>query len=441
MLRLTRISACFAGLLGFASAFIAAELPLGEPYNCSSFDTDGCWSRGQCVASTGQCYCDAGFAGVACEHAADRWCPNNCGGHGRCLTNGTCVCTPGYGGADCSEIVVPDCATGCSGRGACAGASGACACDAGYAGVDCSAVIPTCPLSCSARGRCVDGAARIDGSVGRCECDAGFGGAGCELAINPCPLGCSGRGACDHATQRCVCRPGFSGAACEVVATTTAACPHNCSAHGECAPAAGAGVGIVVDGIVKVAGGPSFCKCGASHGVAWMGAACEKLKPPRGCERGCSGRGHCVASRGNTFEGSCVCVRGAAGKWCEADAPCPGRCGGRGTCVQGRCRCDDGWGGEACDQPACDHDCSGHGTCHGSTGGRSLPACACDAGWTGLGCETALGGLDEAQSFLEAALRTANRLEHDAEKWEAIAAESREAERRRAGSLQPKSDE
>ena len=34
---------------------------------------------------------------------------------------------------------------------------------------------------------------------------------------------------------------------------------------------------------------------------------------------------------------------------------------------------------------------------------------------------------------VEAALRTANRLEHDAEKWEAIAAESREAERRRLG--------
>ena len=38
------------------------------------------------------------------------------------------------------------------------------------------------------------------------------------------------------------------------------------------------------------------------------------------------------------------------------------------------------------------------------------------------------GMLAEAQSFLEAALRTANRLEHDAEKWEAIAAESREAD-------------
>ena len=47
--RLT-ISASFAGLLGLAETFIAAELPLGEPYNCSSFDTDGCWSRGQCVA-------------------------------------------------------------------------------------------------------------------------------------------------------------------------------------------------------------------------------------------------------------------------------------------------------------------------------------------------------------------------------------------------------
>ena len=82
---------------------------------------------------------------------------------------------------------------------------------------------------------------------------------------------------------------------------------------------------------------------------------------------------------------------------------------------------------------ASDEDCNMCGRCDSASG-----ACACDAGWTGLGCETALGGLDEAQSFLEAALRTANRLEHDAEKWEAIAAESREAERRRAGSLQPK---
>ena len=215
-LRLT-ISACFTGLLGFASAYIAAELPLGEPYNCSSFDTDGCWSRGQCVASTGQCYWTQASSGVACEHAADRMVPEPLGGgHGRCLTNGRLRVHArlrrrrllGNRRARLRDRLLR--ARRVRRR-------------VGRVRVRRrlrrrrpGAVIPTCPLSCSARGRCVDGAARIDGSVGRCECDAGFGGAGCELAIGPCPLGCSGRGACDHGTQRCVCRPGFSGAACEV---------------------------------------------------------------------------------------------------------------------------------------------------------------------------------------------------------------------------------
>ena len=50
----------------------------------------------------------------------------------------------------------------------------------------------------------------------------------------------------------------------------------------------------------------------------------------------------------------------------------------------GTCRCEPGWGGLDCSEPACPHDCTGHGVC-------SAPGqCRCFDGWHGADCSDAV---------------------------------------------------
>ncbi|XP_070821658.1 N-acetylglucosamine-1-phosphodiester alpha-N-acetylglucosaminidase-like isoform X2 [Chaetodon trifascialis] len=58
----------------------------------------------------------------------------------------------------------------------------------------------------------------------------------------------------------------------------------------------------------------------------------------------------------------------------------PANCSGHGDCVDGRCQCQDGWRGPACDSLVCQPlACGPHGVC--TTNG-----CVCDAGWRGKNC-------------------------------------------------------
>uniref|UniRef100_A0A3Q3FZI1 N-acetylglucosamine-1-phosphodiester alpha-N-acetylglucosaminidase n=1 Tax=Labrus bergylta TaxID=56723 RepID=A0A3Q3FZI1_9LABR len=58
-------------------------------------------------------------------------------------------------------------------------------------------------------------------------------------------------------------------------------------------------------------------------------------------------------------------------------------CSGHGECVDGRCWCQQGWQGDACDSLVCQQaDCEPHGVC--TAGG-----CVCDAGWRGKNCSQA----------------------------------------------------
>jgi len=123
----------------------------------------------------------------------------------------------------------------------------------------------------------------------------------------------------------------------------------------------------------------------------------------------CSGHGHCVydpKDKNGTTLGNCICD---AGYWGNLENSCNFRdcvriedwenlnvqpCYGKGTCISGNtindpgyCTdCNDGWGGEYCDDKTCLNNCSGHGTC--TTDKQGNPVCACDVanGWFGSDC-------------------------------------------------------
>ncbi|XP_037532714.1 N-acetylglucosamine-1-phosphodiester alpha-N-acetylglucosaminidase [Nematolebias whitei] len=58
----------------------------------------------------------------------------------------------------------------------------------------------------------------------------------------------------------------------------------------------------------------------------------------------------------------------------------PSNCSGHGQCVNGKCLCQKGWRGVACDSLFCQPPaCGSHGVC-------SEDGCICDAGWRGKNC-------------------------------------------------------
>ena len=385
-----------------------------------------CSGHGDC--NNGVCSCDERFVGADCSGDA---CPMGCV-YGKCTKDGKCLCDHGFRGQDCS---ISGCPSHCSGNGLCHGAT--CFCDTGFTGDDCSQLECKPGVSCSGHGKCVGShckceppysgfdcsyksCAHLDNCngngycrAGECICHAKYGGASC--AVKKCPHNCGGNaGTCSDGV--CICNEGWGGEYC-----LERLCPGGCG-HGKCvqdknAPYCACEVGWAGPSCELLSCSPPcvenqgvcidtkcVCKNGwdgptcsvktcknecSGHGICqedatcacsknWDGEDCSERRCPYGNETdtqglSCSGHGTCQQP-----DGKCKCEPGFTGDACQFK-PCSEDC--RGLCSKGKCKCLPGFSGKNCDVRTCDNDCSGHGSCSPDN------MCKCEDGWSGKSCE------------------------------------------------------
>eukprot|EP00941_MAST-03F_sp_MAST-3F-sp1_P006475 g6475.t1 len=139
-------------------------------------------------------------------------------------------------------------------------------------------------------------------------------------------------------------------------------CPNDykCGANGECQ-----------DGFCA-------CKMVSISGKLYQYAGHDcALEPQRMCKNDCNFHGVCLST------GRCECNDGWTGEACE-NAQCINNCSGHGICHDGVCGCEVGFSGNDCSlhSKQCRNSCSGHGECDTHTG-----ECHCEAGYHGDGCE------------------------------------------------------
>ena len=213
-----------------------------------------------------------------------------------------------------------------------------------------------------------------------------------------CANGCSGHGVC----VRCDTPPSIAGALAQPAGDAGVPlrvrrglrgadcgdreCPAGCSSHGKCvggtpasATPGGAGPTARRRRAWATARATACARTAAPPRAAgWRGAACELPA----CPADCSGRGECGA------DGRCVCDEGYGGPECAGFA-CPGDCGrAAAACTTARrsgSASATGWGGAACAEPACPSPgCGANGMCVNGT-------CFCRRGWDGPNatCSTA----------------------------------------------------
>ena len=124
----------------------------------------------------------------------------------------------------------------------------------------------------------------------------------------------------------------------------------------------------------------------SSHGPAFLGASLSVAK----CVRDIACTVTCVHGTCNRTVGKCVCEAGWSGTACDTPATCTDTCSYHGHCTAPlQCVCDPhwggaicavcavGWSGTTCDTPICSTQCSGHGICW------APEQCACYDQWSG----------------------------------------------------------
>lgn len=317
-----------------------------------------CNDNGTCndgVNGDGECGCDIGWDGSACDICAPGFADPSTG----CTT-----CKPGFYGADCTEC------SACAGNTVCDDGrmgTGACVCATGFADDGSGGTCNACATGY--KSSAAGGPATCD------ECDAGYFGAGGDTCTACAGLGtamvCGGiNGAsCEDgkAGKGCTCSAGYFGVACENKCPGFETAGGTCSGNGTCNDANT--FGSAADGI---------CACGAG----FDGDNCE------------------------------LCVSGFFGSTCQ---PCPATtgasvCSARGTCDDGiggggacTCTTDTGW--------TADDGCA---TC-GVNWVQSGACDTCNTGQGGTSCAVALSAL--CISYCNAVLRPVVQTNCDASQY------------------------
>lgn len=219
----TTILGCCKGYFGQQ-----CEACPGEPGNW-------CSGSGECqdgIDGTGECKCEEGFQGVACEMCeAERYgekCKSACSClHGKCNDglsgDGTCRCYTGWQGERCDTVSVMDPCNGtCHASANCISGNplspSYCVCSADFTGngTYCSE-INLCSVNnggCSRYANCT----KLSAAKRQCTCKEGYSGNGIRCKeINPCYInngGCNKYATCYSTFFKkvtCSCKPGYSG--------------------------------------------------------------------------------------------------------------------------------------------------------------------------------------------------------------------------------------
>ncbi|KAJ8259878.1 hypothetical protein GJAV_G00174480 [Gymnothorax javanicus] len=228
-------------------------------FKCPGTIDNWCSNNGKCqdgILGNGECLCNEGFHGTACEDCEPgkygKDCKSVCNCiHGKCLDgidgNGKCLCYKGWRGQTCSDEIVMD---------ACGGV-------------------------CDINANCLTGA---QGTVPTCSCIAGYQGNGTVCKeINPCDSDnghCSKNANCTKTNpgeRICTCREGFSGDG--VVCVEIDGCAKKnggCHINAEC-----------------IRTGPNTVACNCKPGYSGNGYSCIPVNPCRKENGGCSWNARC----------------------------------------------------------------------------------------------------------------------------------------------------
>ncbi|XP_035875396.1 stabilin-2 [Phyllostomus discolor] len=190
-----------------------------------------CNNRGVCLdqySATGECKCNAGFNGTACELCwPGRFGPNcqpcGCSDHGQCdegiTGSGQCLCEAGWTGRFCDTqtVLPPVCTPPCSANATCK-ENNTCECNLNYEGdgMTCT-VVDFCKQNnggCTKVAKCSQKGTKVS-----CSCPKGYKGDGHSCSeIDPCADGLNG-GCHEHATckmtgpgkKKCECKSHYIG--------------------------------------------------------------------------------------------------------------------------------------------------------------------------------------------------------------------------------------
>ena len=391
---------CEGGAEGASCDRVKVSLGLGRLIDCDS----GCSGHGSCLAS-GECECDVGFEGHACNQLSGftsrhsgssrstTWKPSffsstSSSTSSSAIASSTNINTSASASTGTStdtstSSLQQSCMRGCSGRGHCLSVEipqprilGAARPASGLtSGLTSGGSIPGSSSSSGSsssdssngsngpvtrllrrfKGRVVGAYAYANAAIFGDE-DEGSARAGAGAAKPSGPVALA-----------CACEPGFGGDDCSRVQPL---CFLNCSGAGLCASqlasrglsrGAGAGRGTPTSAQEKPTIAPPLCLCQKGH----MGAGCEFRAAE--CANDCSGRGSCMRSlKGGVASASCLCAPGHAGESCAFS--CEEGCNGHGHCLliggllrgddisergakegsHSRCLCSQGWGGRTC---------------------------------------------------------------------------------------------